>query len=330
MELKMKKYFFPAFILVLFLSACSPQIQVDLLGTTEIEEVVLVPSESRDKILMLDISGVLATTLNPGIFEREGDILSQIYYRLSKASKDKSIKGVILRLDTPGGEVTASDILYNEIKKFKEATGVPVIALFMSVAASGGYYIASACDFIVAHPSSITGSIGVISIFPNVDELFTKLGVKIHVFKSGDKKDAGSSFREMTEEEKQMFQNMIDDFYLDFLDVVYSARKKQLTLEELKEYADGRVFTAKQALELKLIDEIGYFDTALNKILNLAQLKEAQVISYTYYPKSKTNIYATNPKPTPLLEGKNLNDLLPSLKSGFYYLWLPVLFDLPQ
>ncbi len=198
----------------------------------------------------------------------------------------------------------------------------------MSVVASGGYYIASACDFIVAHPTSITGSIGVISIFPNVDELFAKLGVKIHVIKSGAMKDAGSSFREMTEEEKQIFQNIIDDFYQNFLEVVHRARQDHLSMKELKKIADGRVFTAKQALALKLIDEIGYFDTALAKIFNLAQLKEAQVISYTYYPNSKTNIYAAGSKSTPQLEGKNLQDFLLSLKSGFYYLWLPMLDDL--
>lgn len=323
----MKRYFLLAVIMTIFLSACSPQIRIDLLGTAEIKEVVLVPSENKEKILLLDISGIIATNLNPGLFEREGDILSQIFYRLQKASEDKTVKGVILRLDTPGGEVTASDILYNEIVKFKEKTGVPVIALMMSVAASGGYYIASACDFIIAHPTSITGSIGVISIFPNVDELFAKLGVKIHVIKSGAMKDAGSSFREMTEEEKQIFQSIIDDFYQGFLEVAHRARQDHLSMEELKKIADGRVFTAKQALELKLIDEIGYFDTALDKILNLAQLKEAQVISYTYYPKSKTNIYASGSKAIPLMEGKNLLDLLPSLKSGFYYLWLPMLGD---
>lgn len=326
----MKRYFLLAVITIFALSACAPQIHLDFLGTTEIKEVVLVPSESEEKILLLDISGIIATTLNPGLFEREGDMLSQIFYRLQKASEDKTVKGVILRLDTTGGEVTASNILYNEILKFKEKTGLPVIALMMSVAASGGYYIASACDFIIAHPSSITGSIGVISIFPNVDELFAKLGVKVHVIKSGAMKDAGSSFREMTEEEEQIFQGIIDEFYMDFLEVVYKARQDHLSMEELIDIADGRVYTAKQALDLNLIDKIGYFDTAVDKVLNLAQIKEAQVVSYTYYPKSKTNIYAAGPKPAPLLEGKNLEDLLPSLKSGFYYLWLPMLDYLPR
>jgi protease-4 len=326
----MKKYVLSAFILTFFLSACAPQIHLDFLGTTDIKEVVLVPNQSEEKILLLDISGIIATTLNPGLFDREGDMLSQVFYRLQKATEDKTVKGVILRLDTTGGEVTASNILYNEIRKFKEKTGLPFIALMMSVAASGGYYIASACDFIIAHPSTITGSIGVISIFPNVDELFAKLGVKVHVIKSGAMKDAGSSFREMTKEEEQIFQGIIDEFYMDFLEVVHKARQDHLSMEELIDIADGRVYTAKQALDLNLIDKIGYFDTAVDKVLDLAQIEEAQVVSYTYYPKSKTNIYAAGPKPAPLLEGKNLQDLLPSLKSGFYYLWLPVLDYLPR
>lgn len=326
----MKKYFVTAVVTIFILSACSPQIHLDLLGTSEIKEVVLIPSEREEKILLMDISGIIATTLNPGLLEREGDLLSQVFYRLQKASEDRTVRGIILRLDTVGGEVTASNILYHEIKAFKEKTGLPVIALMMGVAASGGYYIASACDFIIAHPSSITGSIGVISVFPNVDELFAKLGVKIQVIKSGDMKDAGSSFREMTEEEEKIFQGIIDEFYSDFLEVVHKARQDYLTMEELIDIADGRVYTARQAMDLNLIDKIGYFDTALDKVLELAQIKEAQVVAYTYYPKSKTNIYAGGRNPVTLLEGKSLENLLPSLKSGFYYLWLPMFENLPR
>jgi protease-4 len=140
------------------------------------------------------------------------------------------------------------------------------------------------------------------------------------VIKSGALKDAGSSFREMTEEEEEVFEDIIDELCMNFLKVVHRARQNHLSMEELKKIADGRVYTAKQALELKLIDEIGYFDEALKTILNLAQLEEAQVISYTYYPKSKTNIYASTSKQAPQIEGKSLTDFLPSLKSGLYYL----------
>lgn len=321
----MKKNFVFALCLSFLLSGCAPHFHLDFLGKDRMEEVVLLKSKAKEKILILDVSGVIGISLKPSLLEREGDILSRVYYRLKKASDDKMVKGVILRLDTPGGEVTASDILYNEILKFKENSGAPVVALMMGLAASGGYYVASACDFIIAHPSTITGSIGVISIFPNLQELFAKIGVNINVIKSGEMKDSGSSFRDLTEEERKIFQGIIDELYQKFLEVVYAKRKEALSYEELKKIADGRVYTASQAYKLKLIDEVGYFDLALKKVFSLASLKEAKVISYTYYPKMKTNIYATNLKTSSFFEEKNLDKILSSLKSGFYYIWLPQL-----
>jgi protease-4 len=319
----MKKNIISIIVFSLLLSACAPHIHFDILGKEEIQEVTLVKSRAKEKILILDISGLISSSLNTGTFSKEGDILSRVYYRLKKASEDKMVKAVILRLDTPGGEVTASDILYHEILNFKEKTGKPVLGLMMGLAASGGYYIASACDYIIAHPSTITGSIGVISIFPNLEDLFAKIGIKVNVIKSGKMKDSGSTFRDLTTEEKKIFQDIVDEFYQKFLDVVYQKRKNSLSLEELKKIADGRVYTARQAYELKLIDEIGYFDSAIKKTLALASLKEAKVISYTYYPGRKTTIYASSLEKSSLFERKNFEDLLRSLKSGFYYLWLP-------
>jgi protease-4 len=319
----MKKKLALILSVVFFLSGCAAHLHLDFLGKEEIEEVVLLKSKAKEKILILDVSGIIGASLRPGLLEREGDILSQAYYRLTKASEDHWIKGVILRLDTPGGEVTASDILYNEIARFKQRTGLPVVALMMGLATSGGYYVASACDSIIAHPSTITGSIGVISLFPNLEKLFAKIGVGVNVIKSGDMKDSGSAFRDLTEEERKIFQNIVDDFYQRFLEVVYSRRKDVLSMEELKTSADGRVYTASQALELKLIDRVGYFEDALEELLALASLREAKVIAYTYYPKSKTNIYADNLSTSPLWQERSVEEILPSLKSGFYYLWLP-------
>ncbi len=319
----MKKSLFLIILICLLLSGCSPQIHLDFLGREKIQEVVLVKSKASEKILILDVSGIITSSLNPGLFSKEGDILSQVYYRLEKAAEDKKVKAVILRLDTPGGEVTTSDILYNEILKFKEKTRIPVVGLMMGLAASGGYYLASACDFIIAHPSTITGSIGVISIFPNIQELMAKIGVKVNIIKSGEMKDSGSTFREMSEEEKNVFQGVVDELYLKFVDVVYQKRKNLLSLEELRKIADGRIYTARQAYELKLVDEIGYIDSALKKALALSSLKEAKVIAYTYYPLRKTNIYATKLESVQLFESKDFEDIFRSLKSGFYYLWLP-------
>lgn len=309
--------------LILLFAGCAFHFHFDFLGKERIEEVVLVKSKAKEKILIVDIEGIIGALSSPGMLSREGDLLSQVYYRLEKASEDKTIKGIILRLDTPGGEVTSSDVLYNEILKFKEKTGLPVVGLMMGVAASGGYYIASACDYIIAHPSTITGSIGVISIFPNAEELLDKIGIKVNIIKSGEMKDSGSPLRDLTPEEKKIFQGIIDELYQSFLSAVYKKRKSSISYEDLKAIADGRIYTAQQAHRLKLIDEIGYFSSALKKSLSLASLREAKVIAYTYYPKTKTNIYATSLRDDSFLERKNLESLLPSLKSGFYYLWLP-------
>lgn len=311
--------------LVFALSACSPQFNLDFMGKPQIEEVELVKSLAKEKILLLDISGLIGTSMSQGVFDREGDILSQVYFRLKKAAEDKMIKGIILRLDTPGGEVTASDIIYHEIMNFKQKTGIPVIALMMGLTASGGYYIASACDYLIAHPSTLTGSIGVISLFPNLEDLFEKVGVQVQVIKSGELKDSGSVFRQMTQQEQDYFQKIIDEYHQNFQDIVYASRKDHLTKEDLKKITDGRVMTASQALEAGLIDKIGYFDTALNTILDFASLPEAKVISYTYFPRRKTNIYATNLKTENPLENICIQEVVQSLKSGFYYLWHPQL-----
>jgi protease-4 len=307
---------------IVFTAVCSPQFHLDFLGKSDIEEVVLIRSAAKEKILVIDVEGTISSLTGTSALAREGDLLSQVYFRLERASFDPLVRAIILRLETPGGEVTASDILYHEIVKFKEKTRRPVVGLMMSVAASGGYYIASACDTIIAHPSTITGSIGVISIFPSVESLFDKIGVRMNIIKSGRMKDEGSPFRSMTEDEKKSFQAIIDEYYQDFLDVILKGRKNALSPEELRLIADGRVYTARQALNLKLIDDIGYFDSALKKALSMAGLGEAKVVAYTYYPKTKTNIYAAGLKQTKVLE-TGLETWLPTLKSGFYYLWLP-------
>jgi len=319
----MKKLVLLAPVLAAALTACSPRINLDLLGEEKLREVVLVPDAAREKILVVDIDGTISSALETGLFAREKSVVARVFERLERAAADPQVKAVILRLDTPGGEVTASDIIYHEVLRFKERTGLPVIGLMMSVAASGGYYIASACDVILAHPSTITGSIGVISVFPSVESLMSKVGVKVNVIKSGPAKDSGSPFRDMTEDDKKLFQTIIDEYYEGFLAVVATGRKGKIAEADLRKIADGRVYTAPQALKLGLIDAIGYFDDAFAKARGLASLKSAKVVSYTYYPKTKSNIYASQLGSFSPLDAKVLESMLALLKTGFYYLWLP-------
>jgi len=322
----MKRIFIPLLAAVAAFASCSPHIHLDVLGTSELQEVVLLPSPAKDKVVMIDVSGLISTTVEAGPLAREKDLVTQVYGRLERAARDPLVRAVILRLDTPGGEVTASDIIYHEVLEFKERTRLPVVGLMMATTASGGYYIAMACDHLLAHPSSLTGSIGVISIFPDVHELLGKVGVRVNVIKSRDLKDAGGPFREMTEDERRVFQGIIDEYYGTFLDVVLKGRRGVLTKDELRAAADGRVFTARQALELKLIDEVGYFEDAFRKAKALASVREARLVSYTHYPKIRSNIYAVTPGPTASLlpnEKTALDAFLAALRSGFYYLWLP-------
>lgn len=319
----MKKSLIPCLFVLAAAAACSPQIHIDFLGTEKLQEVVLVPGPEREKILMLDIDGMISSYVSGGLLAREKSSVAEVYGRLEKAAADPAVKAVILRLDTPGGEVTASDIIYHQILKFKETAHKPVVGLMMGLAASGGYYIASACDFVIAHPTTLTGSIGVISIFPDIHDLMDKVGVKVNVIKSGEVKDAGGPFRDMTVEERKIFQKIIDEYYEDFLAAVSAGRKDKIAAAELRKIADGRVYTAAQALDLKLIDEIGYFEDAHKKTLALAGLKSARVVTYTYYPKSKTNVYAMALGDFSPLDRKVLEAYLGLLKTGFYYLWLP-------
>ena len=209
----MKRSALLASALAVALAACSPQVRIDLLGEDKLQEVVLLASEAREKVVMIDVEGTISSALETGFLAREKSVVARVFERLERATADPWVKAVIIRLDTPGGEVTASDIVYHEVLRFKERTGIPVVGLMMSVAASGGYYIASACDTIVAHPSTLTGSIGVISIFPSVEALMAKVGVEVNVIKSGPVKDSGSPFRALTEEDKGIFQGIIDEYY---------------------------------------------------------------------------------------------------------------------
>lgn len=308
---------------VLALAACAPQIRIDLLGEDKLQEVALSPGPARDKVLMIDIDGTISAALETGFLAREKSVVARVYERLERAAADPKIKAVLLRLDTPGGEVTASDMIYHEVRRFKERTGMPVVGLMMSVAASGGYYIAAACDAIIAHPSTLTGSIGVISVFPSVEGLMSKVGVKVEIVKSGPAKDAGSPFRTMTETEKALYQGIIDEYYEGFLAVVARGRQGKIAEADLRTIADGRVYTAPQALKLGLVDGVGYFEDGFAKARQLAGLAQARLVSYTYFPRTKSNIYAGLPAGAGGVEARVLESLAGTLKTGFYYLWLP-------
>jgi protease IV len=195
-----------------------------------------------DKIALVEIKGVITQSSN---------VIEQI----QRHQEDDGVKAIILRIDSPGGGVGPSQEIHREVMKAKTKTGKKVLVSMGSVAASGGYYIACASDLIVANAGTITGSIGVVMEFTNLEELLKKIGVKGIVLKSGEHKDIGSPFREMNPQDKKIIQDVIDNVHKQFIQAVAAGRR--LDRARVTEIADGRIFTGEQAVELGLVDRIG-------------------------------------------------------------------------
>lgn len=235
------------------------------------------------------------------------------------------MKAVVLRVNSPGGTVNASDILYHEIKTFKANKKIPVITSMMDVAASGGYYLAMATDAILVHPSTVTGSIGVIMLTVNARGLLEKVGVEANAITSGPRKDMGSPFRTMTAEEKAIFQSVIDSFYQRFLSVVQEGRP-QLSGDQIKKLADGRIYSGEQAKAAGLVDDIGYLDEAIERAKKNAGLTEARIVTYRRHGEYQNNIYSRVLSGSSGLSNLANMDLLSLVRGGspqFMYLWMP-------
>lgn len=181
--------------------------------------------------------------------------------QIKKYAEDKSIRAIILRIDSPGGGVAPSQEIYSEILKIRKNSNKKVVTSMGNIAASGGYYIACASDKIVANPGTITGSIGVIMAFSNMEELMKKIGLKTEVIKSGRYKDIGSPVRKFTDEDKKLLQGVIDDVYDQFINVV--AKGRNIDIKKVKEFSDGRIFTGRQALKIGLVDKLGSLEDAI-------------------------------------------------------------------
>jgi protease-4 len=257
--------------LVLFLMLIGV-IAIFATGQTGIlDEEVIREGPSRTKIAMISVQGPIY-----------GEVAGDVYRQLKTVRKDKHIKGIIVRVNSPGGTISASDQIHKEISKFREEQNKPVVAFMQGVAASGGYYTSVACDKIIAEPTTITGSIGVISWWLVLEELLEdKLGILPVTIKSGRKKDWPSSFRKPEPEEIQYIQDKLIEPALErFVEVVAEGRKSKLSEEQVRQLADGGIFGAKEALEEKLIDQIGYLDEAIELVKSLAGVEKAQVIQY--------------------------------------------------
>ncbi|GBE04643.1 MAG TPA: signal peptide peptidase SppA [Nitrospirae bacterium] len=282
--------------------------------------------EGDGKVLMIPVKGVITSRSKNRLLYTEPGTVQEIVSHLEMAAEDKKIKVVVLQIDSPGGTVTASDILYHEIKEFKNKTGKKVVIAMMNLAASGGYYIALAGDEIYAHPTTVTGSIGVIFIRPDIEGLMGKIGVEADVTKSGVYKDMGSPFRKSTETEQELFQGIIDELYGRFVGLI--AENRGLDPDQVRAIADGRIYTAQQALDLKLIDRIGYLDEAIAGAKQIAGLPDnAQVVVYRRTERANDNRYYTATGKggggSPKLIDLGIPEYMNVPDAGFYYLWTP-------
>jgi protease-4 len=225
--------------------------------------------------LFMIVSSIIGSFFSDGLLESDNQIaiveiqgmISQsreTVRQLRKFQYDPKVKGIILRIDSPGGAVGPSQEIYNAVARIREEGGKGIYASLGSVAASGGYYIASAADTIFANPGTLTGSIGVIMAFSNVQDLIEKIGIRPEVIKSGAFKDAGSPVRPISSKERKLMQNLVDDVHQQFVEDV--AKGRNLSVEDVGRLADGRVYTGRQAFELKMIDHMGGLQDAIDQL----------------------------------------------------------------
>jgi len=278
-------------------------------------------SGAADKIIHLDLEGIISSMSMGGIFESAMPSLDTIKRGLEQAVVDKDVKAIVLRINSPGGEVTASDTLYAAVKK--AAAKKPVVVHMDSVAASGGYYVACGATKVVASETTLTASIGVIMESMSYHELFGKVGLGSQTFTSGAFKDTLSGARPMREDEKAYVQALVDTMYDRFLGIVSEARK--VPKDMLKAgVADGRVVTGRQALEAKLVDQIGYIEDAYALAKELGKAPDATVVKYQTTPSlmSVLGLTAKRAQAPAKVELDLTGGALPKLQPGLMY-YLP-------
>jgi protease-4 len=257
-------------VLVLVIGACAGAVALVSLSTGE-------GLGMGEAVAIVRVEGVILSGSPPASpFDSGGGAYSdKIVEYLEQAQQDASVKAIVLRVNSPGGSVVASDEIYQQMLKMEK----PIVVSMGELAASGGYYISAPADVIMANPATLTGSIGVITQMTNVEELMEKVGVEVVVIKSGIHKDEGSPFREMTEEEKAIWQAIIDETYGQFVAIV--AEGRDLPEEKVREIADGRVYTGKQAMQLGLVDELGNLPEAIDRAAELGGIEgEPRLVEY--------------------------------------------------
>ena len=300
----------------------------DLVTGSDFSEQVIEKGDGffSGKIALIELNGVLSSTAGGLFFASPDNSVSALKAKLDLAADDRGVQGVLLRISSPGGEVTACDNLYHEIKKFRAETGKPIVAYIENIGASGGLYAAMGADAVMSHPTAIVGSIGVIMQSMDLSRAIAAFGVEMDPIKSGKMKDLNSPWRSITKDERQVLQKLVDDMFQRFVDVVDSGREK-LDREKVLALADGRVFSGVEAARAGLVDKTGYIEDAVSELtsrLDGAQRKPA-LIRYTRSAGKGANIYTQGGAKTARENSITLRLDGFNSSAGLYYLWKPSL-----
>jgi len=279
------------------------------------------------KIALIDVTGIIIDATGSRFLGPGENPVARFVEALERARSDSNIKAIIVRINSPGGAVTASDVMYRELQHFKEDTGKPVVVLMADVAASGGYYLACAGDEIMAHPTTVTGSIGVIIQTINFSEGMNRIGIHAESITSGPNKAMGSPFEPMEAGHRDLLQGIVNEFYGGFVNVV-TTNRPNLSEEDRKLATDGRVVTGRRAVEIGLVDSLGDLRDAFAAAKRHAGVSHARLVKYHRPLEHVGSAYAYSP--TPPASNAQLNVLQLNIDAGlinehpgFYYLWDP-------
>ncbi len=291
----------------------------------------------NDSVAVIDVSGLIHNGRS-GLFGGGENPVALLDEQLRRAADDSDVKAVILRINSPGGTVTASDVMYRQVMRFKEKTGKPVIALMMDVAASGGYYLACAADAVVAYPTTVTASIGVIVQTISFKGAMTRVGINAEALTSGPNKAAGSPLGDLTPEHRAVLQKMVDDFYKRFVEKVRKHRPS-IPPDQFAAMTDGRIVSGDKALSAGLVDHLGDLHDAFRLAKSAAGIDKADLIRYHRKHRYVGSPYANAPSPIASAPGAsghvppggvqvnllqlNVPETFAGSSVGFYYLWLP-------
>jgi protease-4 len=319
-----------ACVLLAELSAACIHIDIGGGGRGDFEETVVFGNRGP-KVLLLEIEGVISERERSGFLGAgQESTVARVVEQLDVARDAGDIRAVILRVDSPGGSAAASDDVYRALRSFKDETGLPVLAQFMGLATSGGYYVAMAADEIYAVPTCVTGSIGVLFVSVSFEGLMTRLGVRDQTLTGGKHKDAASVLRDMTPDERSHLQSVVDDLHDRFKSVVEAGRPK-LDRARVDELADGSVYSAPQAEASGLVDGIAPIESTVARAAELAGLDgDYRVVTYHRPSEFRNNLYTRGPvsAPTARTDGEwaalmDRAGIRAQSEPGFHYLWWP-------